>query len=53
MQRSDLSKLPVDFAVILDEGGPIGTAAVKAHTITDLKLLSARLLMPELNLKRV
>lgn len=26
----DLSKLPVDFAVILDEGGPIGTAAVKA-----------------------
>ena len=26
----DLSKLPVDFAVILDEGGPIGNAAVKA-----------------------
>jgi len=26
----DLTKIPADFAVILDEGGPIGTAAVKA-----------------------
>ncbi|NMA64876.1 MAG: M20/M25/M40 family metallo-hydrolase [Clostridiaceae bacterium] len=26
----DLKKIPADFAVILDEGGPIGTSAVKA-----------------------